>query len=115
MVSNGALGRADDDEPMSDEVWHLRLYIAGQTPNSIRALANLRQICERELGGNYSLEIIDLLENPELSKKDQVVAIPTLVRRLPPPIKKIVGSLHDIDRVLIGLDVKKGQPQGGIS
>ncbi len=79
--------------------------MAGQTPNSIRAFANLKEICETHLKGQYRLEVIDLLENPQLAKGHQIVALPTLVRRLPPPIKKIVGDLSDTERVLVGLDV----------
>jgi circadian clock protein KaiB len=81
--------------------WELRLYIAGQTPNSIAAIANLKKICEDQLQGRYRIEVIDLLEKPQLAKGDQIVAIPTLVRRLPPPVKKIVGNLSQ-DRAGIG-------------
>lgn len=85
--------------------WELRLYIAGQTPNSIAAIANLRKICEDQLEGKYRIEVIDLLEKPQLAKGDQIVAIPTLVRRLPPPVKKIIGSLSKVERALVGLDI----------
>jgi circadian clock protein KaiB len=85
--------------------WELRLYIAGQTPNSIAAIANLRKICEDQLKGKYRIEVIDLLKNPQLAKGDQIVAIPTLVRRLPPPVKKIVGNLSKTERTLVGLDI----------
>ena len=95
-----------DSEPAA-EIWQLRLYVAGQTPNCIKAFANLKKICEEELEGRYRIEVIDLLEHPELAKGDQIVAIPTLVRKLPPPVKKIIGSLKDTDRVLVGLDLKK--------
>ena len=88
-----------------EERWILRLYIAGQTPKSLTALSNLRRICEDHLAGRYSIEIIDLQENPGLARKDQIMAIPTLVRKLPPPIKKIIGDLSNTERVLIGLDV----------
>jgi circadian clock protein KaiB len=87
--------------------WELRLYVAGQTSNCIKAFANLRNICEQELKGRYKIEVIDLLENPELAKGDQIVAIPTLVRKLPTPVKKIIGSLMDTERVLVGLDLRK--------
>lgn len=87
------------------ETWILRLYIAGQTPKSIAALANLRKYCENNLAGCYEIEVVDLLEHPELAKADQVVAIPTLVRRLPPPMKKIIGDLSNREKVLRGLDV----------
>src|SRR5579864_7210690 len=86
--------------------WELRLYIAGQTPNSIVAIANLKKICEDQLKGKYRIEVIDLLENPQLAKGDQIVAIPTLVRRLPPPVKKIVGNLSKTERALVGLDIQ---------
>lgn len=86
--------------------WELRLYIAGQTPNSIAAIANLKKICEEQLQGKYRIEVIDLLKKPQLAKGDQIVAIPTLVRRLPPPVKKIVGNLSKTERALVGLDIQ---------
>ena len=86
--------------------WELRLYIAGQTPNSIAAVANLKKICEDQLQGKYRIEVIDLLKKPQLAKGDQIVAIPTLVRRLPPPVKKIVGNLSKTERALVGLDIQ---------
>jgi len=85
--------------------WELRLYVAGQTPNSIAAIANLKKICEDQLRGKYRIEVIDLLKKPQLAKGDQIVAIPTLVRRLPPPVKKIVGNLSKTERALVGLDI----------
>jgi circadian clock protein KaiB len=85
--------------------WELRLYIAGQTPNSIAAIGNLRRICEERLQGRYRIEIVDLLEKPQLAKGDQIVAIPTLVRKLPAPVKKIVGNLSIAERALVGLDL----------
>jgi circadian clock protein KaiB len=85
----------------------LRLYIAGQTPNSIAAVANLKKICEDQLKGKYRIEVIDLLKKPQLAKGDQIVAIPTLVRRLPPPVKKIVGNLSKTERALVGLDIQR--------
>lgn len=88
------------------EQWELRLYVAGNTSNSIAAFANLQQICEKHMGGRYRIEIIDLLENPQLARGDQIIAIPTLVRRLPIPIKKIIGDLSNAERVLVGLDLK---------
>ena len=86
--------------------WELRLYVAGNTPNSIAAFSNLKQICETHMGGRYRIEIIDLLRSPQLAGGDQIIAIPTLVRRLPTPIKKIIGDLSNTERVLIGLDLK---------
>jgi len=88
--------------------YHLRLYIAGQSRKSLQALANLRQICEENLAGRYSIEVVDLLEHPALARSDQILAIPTLVRKLPEPIKKIIGDLSQKDKVLVGLDVLPG-------
>jgi circadian clock protein KaiB len=84
----------------------LRLYIAGQTPNSITAIANLKRICEDKLQGKYRIEVIDLLVKPQLAKGDQIIAIPTLVRRLPPPVKKIIGNLSKTESVIVGLDLQ---------
>jgi circadian clock protein KaiB len=92
---------------MADEHFDLRLYVAGQTPKAVRAFANLRQICDEHLAGRYSIEIIDLLENPQLGAGDQILALPTLVRRLPTPIKKIIGDLSNTERVLVGLDLRE--------
>ena len=86
--------------------WKLRLYVAGNTPNSIAAFNNLKQICETHLKGQYDIELIDLLRNPQLAKGDQIVAIPTLVRKLPPPLKQIIGDLSNRERVLVGLDMR---------
>ncbi len=91
------------------EVYRLRLYVAGQTPRSVQAFTNLKQICEDHLQGRYEIEIIDLLENPQLARGDQILAIPTLVRRLPEPIKKIIGDLSNTERVLVGLDLRVRQ------
>ena len=87
------------------EMWHLRLYVAGQTPKSITAFANLKKICEEHLAKQYTIEVIDLLENPTLAKGDQILAIPTLVRKLPVPIRKIIGDLSNTERVLVGLNI----------
>jgi circadian clock protein KaiB len=89
--------------------WNLRLYIAGQTPNSLAAITNLKKICEDQLSGKYRIEVIDLLKKPQLAKGDQIVAIPTLVRRLPPPVKKIVGNLSKTERALVGLDIRRAR------
>jgi circadian clock protein KaiB len=86
--------------------WQLRLYIAGQTAKSITALANLKRLCETHLAGRYEIEVIDLIENPKLAAGDQILAVPTLVRKLPPPLKKIIGDLSNEERVLVGLDMK---------
>ncbi len=88
------------------DVWNLRLYVAGQTPKSVEAFINLKKICEEHLAGKYHIEIIDLLENPKLARGDQILAIPTLVRKLPEPLKKIIGDLSDTERVLVGLDLR---------
>jgi len=85
--------------------WTLRLYIAGMTPKAMAALANLKSICEEHLQGKYSIEVIDLVKNPKLGEGDQILATPTLVRALPMPIKKIIGNLANVDRVLVGLDL----------
>lgn len=89
------------------ERYELRLYIAGQTAKSVKALANLRKICNEHLKGKYKIEVIDLVTNPELAAADQIMAIPTLVRKLPPPIRKIIGDLSNKEKVLVGLDVRQ--------
>jgi len=86
--------------------WRLRLYVAGNTPNSISAFANLKEICEKHMGGTYEIEVIDLLRNPQLAAGDQIIAVPTLVRRLPHPVKKIIGDLSNRERVLVGLELR---------
>ncbi len=96
-----------NNAPPDDEIWELRLYVAGVTPKSVEAFANLKKICEEHLAGKYHIEVIDLLENPRLARGDQILAIPTLVRQLPPPIKKIIGDLSDTERVLVGLNLKQ--------
>ncbi len=88
------------------ERWQLRLYVAGQTPRSIKALANLKKLCDAHLPGRYEIEVVDLLRNPKLAAGDQILAIPTLVRKLPPPVKKIIGDLSNEVRVLVGLDLR---------
>ena len=91
----------------SGEKWELRLYTAGQTPKSLAAFRNLKKVCEEHLPGQYNIEVIDLLANPRLAKDHQIVAIPTLVRKLPDPIRKIVGDLSDMERTLVGLDLRQ--------
>ena len=88
------------------ETWELRLYVAGQTPNSMKALANLKELAEEHLKGKYTIEVIDLIKNPQLAAGDQILAIPTLVRKLPEPIRKIIGDLSNTERVLVGLDIR---------
>jgi circadian clock protein KaiB len=92
------------------KTWELRLYVAGQTPKSIAAFANLKKICEEHLVGRYRIEVIDLLLEPQLAKGDQIIAVPTLVRKLPQPVRKIIGDLSNIERVLVGLDLRRTQP-----
>ena len=98
-----------DDEsrvPDAEEKWRLRLYVAGRSPKCVAALENLRRFCEERMPGEYEIEVIDLLENPRLAKDDQIVAIPTLVRKLPEPLRRIIGDLSNAERMLVGLDLK---------
>jgi len=88
------------------DTWELRLYVAGKTPKSVRAFANLKQFCEEHLQGQYRIEVIDLLEQPQLADGDQIVALPTLVRKLPEPMRKIIGDLSNTERILVGLDLR---------
>jgi circadian clock protein KaiB len=92
-----------------DDTYSLRLYLAGQTPRSISAFTNVKQICDEHLKGRYELDIIDLLQTPQLARGDQILAIPTLVRRLPTPVKKIIGDLSNTERVLVGLNLRRGR------
>lgn len=92
--------------------WKLRLYVAGQTSKSLTAIANLQNFCEEHLKDNYHIEVVDLIEHPQLAAGDQILAVPTLVRKLPPPVKKIIGDLSKTERVLVGLDL---QPESGVS
>ncbi|MGZ3515042.1 MAG: circadian clock KaiB family protein [Thermodesulfobacteriota bacterium] len=101
-----AAGRPRKNAKPKKDFWELRLYVAGQTPKSLAAFANLRKICEEHLKGKYHIEVVDLLKNPQLAGGDQILAIPTLVRKLPPPIKKIIGDLSNTLRVLVGLDLR---------
>jgi circadian clock protein KaiB len=94
---------------IAEQNYSLRLYVAGQTPKSVLAFSNLKRICEEHLQGRYQIEIVDLLENPQLARGDQILAVPTLVRRLPEPIKKIIGDLSNTERVLVGLDLRLRQ------
>lgn len=91
----------------SKKAWELRLYVAGQTPKSLAAFANLKKICDEHMPGEYEIEVIDLLKEPQLAAGDQILAIPTLVRKLPEPIKKIIGDLSNTERVLVGLDIRE--------
>lgn len=94
--------------------WDLRLYVAGPTPKSVAALRNLEQLCDEHLAGRYRIEVIDLMKNPQLARGNQILAVPTLVRKLPAPIRKIIGNLSDTERVLIGLDLRprEADPSG---
>jgi circadian clock protein KaiB len=105
MNARRASARKSGSKAPPAEVWRLRLYVAGQTPRSLTAFANLKQICETHLKGRYRIEVIDLVQRPQLSRGDQILAIPTLVRRLPEPMRKIIGDLSDTERVLVGLDL----------
>lgn len=93
-------------EPAPGETWELRLYVAGQTTKSVAALANLRRYCEQHVPGRYQLEVIDLMQHPQLAEGDQILAIPTVVRKVPEPIRKVIGDLSNEERVLVGLDLR---------
>lgn len=97
---------ASTEPNAATETWKLRLYIAGQTPRSVTAFANLQRLCEEYLPGRYQIEVIDLMENPQLAAGDQIVAIPTLVRKLPEPLRRIVGDLSNTERTLVGLQLR---------
>ena len=107
-MPNRASGKASANSKGKPETWNLRLYVAGQTPKSIAAFANLKKICEEHLKGKFRIEVVDLLKNPQLAKGDQILAVPTLVRKLPVPIRKIIGDLSNTERVLVGLDLRPG-------
>lgn len=96
----------ENDHAVADKPWVLRLYIAGQTPRAMTALVNLRQICETHLAGQYRIEVVDLMEQPQLAEGDQIIAVPTLIRRLPEPIRQVIGDLSDTARTLVGLDLR---------
>jgi circadian clock protein KaiB len=105
MKSEGPPGKS----PLA--TWELKLYVAGQTAKSLQAFANLKRICEEHLAGEYHIEVIDLLKNPQLAQGDQILALPTLVRRLPAPVRKIIGDLSNTERVLVGLDLRSRTPK----
>jgi circadian clock protein KaiB len=94
-----------------EKVWELKLYVAGKTPKSLAAIANLKKICEDRLAGRYTVEVIDLLEHPQLAAGEKILALPALVRRLPEPIKKLIGDLSHTERVLVGLDIMPATPK----
>jgi circadian clock protein KaiB len=106
MTSHGVDSASDESKT---EVWELRLYVAGQTPKSIAAFNNLKRLCDEHLAGRYRIEVIDLLQNPKLARDEQIVAIPTLVRKLPDPIRRIVGDLSDTERALVGLQLRRSK------
>ncbi len=97
----------EPEKEIPGESWKLRLYVAGQTPNSLTAFENLKRICQEHLEGRYTIEVIDLIANPQLAKGDQIIAVPTLIRKLPTPVKKIIGNLSNTEKVLVGLDLRK--------
>ena len=101
---------SNHDSNTETEKWELRLYIAGQTPKSVAAFANLKRLCEEHLPGRYKIEVIDLMQHPQLAAGDQIVAIPTLVRKLPEPLRRIVGDLSNSERTLVGLQLRPTQP-----
>lgn len=103
------LPEGTDAPPADTDVWRLRLYVAGKSPKSLDAFRNLKHLCENHLADRYEIEIVDLLEHPRLARGDEIVAIPTLVRQLPAPMRKIIGDLSDTDRVLVGLQLRPQQ------
>ena len=106
-VETNSKGKTEQKvRPFKPPVWELRLYVAGMTPTSIRAFENLKRLCEEHMHGAYKIQVIDLLERPKLASGDQIIAVPTLVRRLPTPVKKIIGDLSNTERVLVGLDLR---------
>ncbi len=102
IKSRGAAAKKNQDH----DYWQLRLYVAGQTPRAVAAFANLKRLCEEHLAGQYEIEVIDLLKDPALARGDQILAVPTLVRKLPTPVRKIIGDLSNTERVLVGLDLR---------
>lgn len=93
--------------PDPDGIYHLRLYVAGQSPKSVRAVENLRRVCEEHLTGRYEIELVDLAENPQLARSDEIIAVPTLIRKLPEPVRRIIGDLSDTEKVLVGLQLRQ--------
>lgn len=106
LAALAATAEADPD------VWELRLYVAGKTPRSVAAFKNLTKLCEEHLRGKYKIEVVDLLVHPQLARGDQIVAIPTLVRKLPEPIRKVIGDLSNVERTLVGLQLRPAKPNG---
>jgi circadian clock protein KaiB len=104
-INSGKIIKKGKPVKKANDKWVLRLFVAGQSPKALTAYANLKKICEEQLDGKYSIEVIDLLINPQLGNEDQILALPTLVRKLPVPVRKIIGDLSDTERVLVGLDL----------
>jgi circadian clock protein KaiB len=102
--------KGDGGPPHADDSYRFTLYVAGDTPKSLAAIANLRKLCELHLAGRHSIDVVDLMKNPELAATDQILAVPTLVRRLPAPIKRVIGSLADVEKVLVGLELRSDAP-----
>ncbi|NEX18173.1 MAG: circadian clock protein KaiB [Halochromatium sp.] len=109
-----AIAQDQAESGTASEPWTLRLYVAGQTPKSLAAFANLKAMCEEHLSGRYQIEVIDLLDKPQLAQGDQILAIPTVVRRLPLPMRKIIGDLSDTERAIVGLDLRQTSWSTGI-
>jgi circadian clock protein KaiB len=107
MTQRARQNNNPERQPAEPPVWDLRLYVAGQTAKSLLAFANLKRICEEHLAGQYHIDVIDLMKNPQLAKGDQILALPTLVRKLPQPVRKIIGDLSNTERVLVGLDLRE--------
>jgi circadian clock protein KaiB len=109
-----SLQEIGDQNPgaVAGDTWDLRLYVAGQSPRSVAAFANLKRICDEHLEGRYNIEVVDLVKHPQLAAGDQIIAIPTLVRKLPQPLRKIVGDLRDTQRALVGLQLRQAEPEG---
>jgi circadian clock protein KaiB len=112
MKAKPAHRRASDTHRRSAKLWQLRLYVTGQTPKALTAFANLKKICETHLKGRYRITVIDLLEHPQLAKGEQILAIPTVVRKLPKPVRTIIGNLSETDHVLVGLDLQSAVGSG---
>jgi circadian clock protein KaiB len=110
MMTGTPAHAVQSQPPEEEETWELRLYVAGQTPKSVAAFQNLKKICEEHLAGRYRIEVIDLMEHPQLAAGDQIIAIPTLVRKLPSPLRKIVGDLRNTERALVGLNLRPADP-----
>lgn len=107
MTATNMAAEVEPHKEKEEACWQLRLYVAGHTPKSVAAFANLHKICDEHLKGRYRLEVIDLLKQPQLAAGDQILAVPTLVRNLPPPLCKIIGDLSNTERVLVGLDIRQ--------